>query len=87
MPVMLEVSCIISAAAGDWPDFFVILAMVLVNAALGFREEMKAKNALAELTNQMESSIPCRLEMFFFFFFFSPPIFRKIRPHLGHKTF
>ena len=29
MPVMLEVSCIISAAAGDWPDFFVILAMVL----------------------------------------------------------
>jgi len=59
MPVMLEVSCIISAAAGDWPDFFVILAMVLVNAALGFREEMKAKNALAELTNQMESSIPC----------------------------
>eukprot|EP00438_Fugacium_kawagutii_P003143 Skav207118 [mRNA] locus=scaffold156:242495:247259:- [translate_table: standard] len=59
MPVMLEVSCVISAAAGDWPDFFVILAMVLVNAALGFREEMKAKNALAELTNQMESSIPC----------------------------
>nr|ACY78118.1 P-type proton ATPase [Symbiodinium sp. DZ-2009a] len=59
MPVMLEVSCIISAAAGDWPDFFVILAMVLVNAALGFREEMKAKNALEELTNQMESSIPC----------------------------
>jgi H+-transporting ATPase len=59
MPVMLEVSCIISAAAGNWPDFFVILAMVLVNAALGFREEMKAKNALAELTNQMESSIPC----------------------------
>ncbi|CAJ1341585.1 unnamed protein product, partial [Effrenium voratum] len=59
MPVMLEVSCLISAAAGDWPDFFVILAMVLVNAALGFREEMKAKNALAELTNQMESSIPC----------------------------
>ena len=59
MPVMLEVSCIISAAAGDWPNFFVILAMVLVNAALGFREEMKAKNALAELTNQMESSIPC----------------------------
>ena len=56
---MLEVSCIISAAAGDWPDFFVILAMVLVNAALGFREEMKPKNALAELTNQMESSIPC----------------------------
>eukprot|EP00931_Biecheleriopsis_adriatica_P032275 TRINITY_DN1884_c0_g1_i4.p1 TRINITY_DN1884_c0_g1~~TRINITY_DN1884_c0_g1_i4.p1 ORF type:complete len:1010 (+),score=253.09 TRINITY_DN1884_c0_g1_i4:47-3076(+) len=59
MPIMLEVSCLISAAAGDWPDFFVILAMVLVNAALGFREEMKAKNALAELTNQMESQITC----------------------------
>lgn len=24
-----QVSCVISAAAGDWPDFFVILAMVL----------------------------------------------------------
>eukprot|EP00933_Yihiella_yeosuensis_P034266 TRINITY_DN27776_c0_g1_i1.p1 TRINITY_DN27776_c0_g1~~TRINITY_DN27776_c0_g1_i1.p1 ORF type:complete len:979 (-),score=190.37 TRINITY_DN27776_c0_g1_i1:225-3161(-) len=59
MPIMLQVSCIISGLAGDWPDFFVILAMVLVNAALGFREEMKAKSALAELTNQMESVIPC----------------------------
>lgn len=35
MPVMLEVSCIISAAAGDWPDFFVILAMVLELNHLG----------------------------------------------------
>lgn len=35
MPVMLEVSCIISAAAGDWPDFFVILAMVLKLNHLG----------------------------------------------------
>ena len=35
MPVMLEVSCIISAAAGDWPDFFVILAMVLAAWAVG----------------------------------------------------
>jgi len=59
MPIMLEISCVISALAGDWPDFFVILAMVVVNALLGFREEMKAKNALAELTNQMESTITC----------------------------
>lgn len=41
MPVMLEVSCIISAAAGDWPDFFVILAMVLELNHLGDRDDLE----------------------------------------------
>jgi len=59
MPVMLEVSCVISALAKDWPDFGVIAAMLIVNALLGFSEEMKAKKALEELTNQMESTITC----------------------------
>lgn len=59
MPVMLEISCLISVLADDWPDFAVIAAMLVVNAILGFREELKAKNALDELTNKMESTIPC----------------------------
>eukprot|EP00747_Dinoflagellata_sp_TGD_P090926 gnl/TRDRNA2_/TRDRNA2_164882_c1_seq1.p1 gnl/TRDRNA2_/TRDRNA2_164882_c1~~gnl/TRDRNA2_/TRDRNA2_164882_c1_seq1.p1 ORF type:complete len:979 (+),score=187.27 gnl/TRDRNA2_/TRDRNA2_164882_c1_seq1:173-2938(+) len=33
--------------------------MVVVNAILGFREEMKAKKALDELTNSMESTVAC----------------------------
>jgi len=59
MPCMLELSCLVSALAQDWPDLGVIAAMLVVNALLGFREEMKAKNALDELTNSMESSVTC----------------------------
>jgi H+-transporting ATPase len=59
MPLMLEISCLVSAIAEDWPDLGVIAGMLFVNAALGFREEMKAKRALDELTNSMESSVTC----------------------------
>merc|ERR1719238_139736 len=54
---MLEISCVISVWAQDMPDFWVILGMLVVNAGLGFHEEMKAKKALRELTNKMESMI------------------------------
>mmetsp|Transcript_106802 Transcript_106802/g.278890 ORF Transcript_106802/g.278890 Transcript_106802/m.278890 type:complete len:1007 (-) Transcript_106802:87-3107(-) len=59
MPLMLELSCLLSAVAQDWPDFGVIAAMLIVNAALGFREEMKAKRALDDLTKSMESTVTC----------------------------
>jgi H+-transporting ATPase len=59
MPLMLELSCLVSAVAQDWPDFGVIAAMLIVNAALGFREEMKAKSALDDLTKSMESTVTC----------------------------
>ena len=57
MPFILELCVVISAAVQDWPDFAVILAMLLVNAYMGMREQLKAKAALATLTSRMVSSV------------------------------
>jgi len=59
MPYMLELACIIAIAVQDYPDFGIILAMLLANGFLGFHEQLKAAESLAELTNKMEQKIPC----------------------------
>eukprot|EP01038_Epipyxis_sp_PR26KG_P007486 gene7486-10201_t len=58
MPYMLELACLISIIVGDYPDFGIILAMLLANGFLGFYEQLKAAESLAELTNKMEQKIP-----------------------------
>eukprot|EP01040_Poterioochromonas_malhamensis_P022252 gene22252-27017_t len=58
MPYMLELACIVALAVGDYPDFAIILAMLLANGFLGFHEQLKAAESLAELTNKMEQKIP-----------------------------
>lgn len=57
MPYMLELACVISLAVADWPDFGIILAMLLANGFLGFHEQLKALESLAELTQKMEQRI------------------------------
>ncbi|KAL7575337.1 hypothetical protein ACA910_001855 [Epithemia clementina (nom. ined.)] len=57
LPVLIELAAIISLAAQDYPDFAIIVIILLVNACLGFHEEYKAKMALDELANSMVSSI------------------------------
>ena len=57
LPVLIEVAAIISIAAEDYPDFAIIVVILLVNACLGFHEEYKAKMALDELANSIESDI------------------------------
>jgi H+-transporting ATPase len=46
MPYMLELACIIAVAVGDYPDFGIILAMLLANGFLGFHEQLKAAESL-----------------------------------------
>ncbi len=46
---ILLVAAAISAVVGDWPDAAVILAIVLVNAIIGFLQEERATQALAAL--------------------------------------
>ncbi|KFH67593.1 hypothetical protein MVEG_06325 [Podila verticillata NRRL 6337] len=46
---LIEVACIISAVVEDWLDFGIILALLLVNACIGFIEESKAESALDAL--------------------------------------
>jgi magnesium-transporting ATPase (P-type) len=46
MPYMLELACIIALAVGDYPDFAIILAMLLANGFLSFHEQLKAAESL-----------------------------------------
>jgi H+-transporting ATPase len=49
IPWMIEAAVILSALVRHWPDFFIILVLLLANAAVGFWEEYQAGNAIAAL--------------------------------------
>jgi len=49
IPWMIEVAAILSALVRHWPDFCIILVLLLANAGVGFWEEYQAGNAIAAL--------------------------------------
>ena len=49
IPWMIEAAVILSAVARHWPDFVIILVLLLANAVVGFWEERQAGNAIAAL--------------------------------------
>ena len=49
IPWMIEVAVVLSAIAQHWPDFFIILVLLLANAVVGFWEEHQAGNAIEAL--------------------------------------
>jgi H+-transporting ATPase len=49
IPWMIEAAVILSAVARHWPDFTIILLLLLANAVVGFWEEHQAGNAIAAL--------------------------------------
>lgn len=49
IPWMIEVAAILSGVVHHWEDFFIILALLLMNAGVGFWEEFQAGNAVAAL--------------------------------------
>ena len=49
IPWMIEVAVILSAVVRHWPDFVIILLLLLANAVVGFWEEHQAGNAIAAL--------------------------------------
>ena len=53
IPWMIEAAVILSAAARHWPDFFIILILLLANAVVGFWEEHEAGNAIAALKSKL----------------------------------
>ncbi len=49
IPWMIEVAVILSGAVGHWPDFFIILLLLMANAVVGYTEERQAGNAIDAL--------------------------------------
>jgi magnesium-transporting ATPase (P-type) len=53
IPVMIIIAAALSAVLRHWPDLGVILALLVMNAIVGFREEHQAGNAVAALKKQL----------------------------------
>jgi H+-transporting ATPase len=53
IPWMIEAAVILSALVRHWPDFFIILTLLVANAAVGFWEEYQAGNAIAALKQKL----------------------------------
>jgi len=49
IPWMIEIAVILSGAVGHWPDFFIILLLLLANGVVGYTEERQAGNAIDAL--------------------------------------
>jgi H+-transporting ATPase len=60
IPWMIEAAVILSAIARHWPDFGIILLLLLANAVVGFWEEHQAGNAIAAL--QAKLAIKARVK-------------------------
>ena len=53
IPFMIEAAVIMSAVIQRWPDFGIILALLMVNAIVGFWQEHKAGNAIELLKRRL----------------------------------
>ena len=49
IPWMIEIAVILSGVVRHWPDFFIILLLLVTNAVVGFWEERQAGNEIAAL--------------------------------------
>jgi H+-transporting ATPase len=62
IPWMIEIAAVLSAAVKHWPDFFIILVLLLANAMVGFWEEYQAGNAIAALKARLAVQARVRRE-------------------------
>ncbi len=53
IPLMIIVAAVISTVLRHWPDLGIIIALLLMNAVVGFREEYQAGNAIDALKQKL----------------------------------
>lgn len=53
IPWMIEIAAVLSGALRDWPDFILIMTLLLINASLGFFHEFQAGNAIEALKSKL----------------------------------
>ena len=53
MPAMIEIAGLLSLILGSYVDFWIIFALLMTNATLGFVEEMNAQASIAALKDGM----------------------------------
>ena len=53
IPWMIEIAVILSGVVRHWPDFFIILVLLVANGLVGFLEERQAGNAIDALKAQL----------------------------------
>jgi len=53
IPWMIEIAVILSGVLRHWPDFIIILVLLLANATVGFTEEHSAGKAIDALKAQL----------------------------------
>jgi H+-transporting ATPase len=53
IPWMIEVAAILSAVVNEWDDFWIIFALLMLNAIVGFWQEHKAGNAIEALKQKL----------------------------------
>ncbi len=56
IPWMIEAAAILSAIIHHWADFWIIIAMLLINGILGFWQEHKAENILEYLKQKLSQT-------------------------------
>jgi H+-transporting ATPase len=54
MAIMIWIAIAIEAIIKDWPDFFVLLTLQILNSTVGWFEDWKAGNAVAALKNALK---------------------------------
>ncbi|VAW48831.1 Lead, cadmium, zinc and mercury transporting ATPase; Copper-translocating P-type ATPase [hydrothermal vent metagenome] len=53
IPWMIEIAAILSALVQHWPDFWIIIGLLVFNAGIGFWQEFTAGNAVEALKKQL----------------------------------